>query len=91
MVLAGNLAEDLRHHAVAGHGQRQAGIAHDQGIEHAKGAHHAADGYGEAEPLEAQNLAAQLPGDSGPRTVFGERRGGCPGKVDSQEGQNVRE
>ena len=57
------LAEDCRQHAILRHGQRQARVAHDQSVEHAKGADHAAEDDANAEQRSAKSpaISAQEP------------------------------
>ena len=68
------LGEDLRQHAILSHRQRQAGVAHHQGIEHAKAADHATQGQ-----TDAQQRTAEHAGDVSPRTGF-PCAGGKPGQ-----------
>ena len=53
--------DDLREHAFFGHGHGQAGVAHDQGVEHADAGDGAADDDGQTEQRAAERCARRAP------------------------------
>src|SRR6266849_513505 len=61
--------EKFWQHAVTRHREREARVAHHQGVEHAERTHHPTKYDQEPEPLESQEFAADETRHSRPRAV----------------------